>query len=168
MMDTSRRPGSLVADLSGQSVSLIGFDKAIPADLDGTRRRSIYLPVLRDHLPDVLELFDFAEPSLVTGDRDVTNVPLQALYLMNGTFVQEQAAALAQRVMREKSTEAERIRRAFVLCFNRPPDAAESKLAGDFFAAARGTDATAPPDEARIMSVYCQSLLCTAEFRHVD
>ncbi len=120
-LDTSRRPGSLVAELDGQSVSLIGFSTKLPPDLDGSHRRSIYLPVLRDQLPDVLEQFDVANPNLVTGDRDVTNVPLQALYLMNGPFVQEQAAALAQRLAKENPTLKERIRRAFALCFNALP-----------------------------------------------
>ena len=63
----------------------------LPKDLDGDLHRSVYLPVLRDRLPDVLDLFDFAEPSLVTGDRQTTNVPVQALYLMNSPFVQARA-----------------------------------------------------------------------------
>src|SRR5207249_5595910 len=62
-----------------------------------TRRSSDLLPVLRDRLPDVLDLFDFAEPSLVTGDRQTTNVPVQALYLMNSQFVQARASGLARR-----------------------------------------------------------------------
>jgi len=161
LLDTSRRPGSLVAELDGPSVSLIGFNTKLPADLDGSHRRSVYLPALRDHLPDVLEHFDFATPTLVTGDRDVTNVPLQALYLMNGAFVQDQAAALAQRVMKEQPTEAKRIRRAFTLCFHRPPDAAERKLAETFFQ-------SAPGDEAKLMAAYCHALLSSAEFRNAD
>ncbi|MDQ3621772.1 MAG: PSD1 and planctomycete cytochrome C domain-containing protein [Verrucomicrobiota bacterium] len=168
MLDTTRRPGSLVAELDGPSVSLIGFNTRLPADLDGSYRRSVYLPALRDHLPDVLEHFDFATPTLVTGDRDVTNVPLQALYLMNGAFVQEQAAALAQRVMKEKPTEAERIRRTFALCFNRPPDAVESKLAASFFQKARGSIEDSPAREQSIMTHYCHALLSSGEFRNAD
>lgn len=161
LLDTSRRPGSLVAELDGQSVSLIGFNAKIPADLDASRRRSIYLPVIRDHLPDVLEQFDVANPNLVTGDRDVTNVPLQALYLMNGPFVQEQAAALAQRIMKEKPTLPERLRRVFSLCFNRAPDDKELQLARAFFAG--GSES----DPAR-MTAFCQALLSSAEFRYAD
>lgn len=163
VLDTSRRPGSLVAELDGQSVSLIGFNTKLPADLDGSLRRSVYLPVIRDHMPDVLEQFDVANPNLVTGDRDVTNVPLQALYLMNGPFVQEQAAALAKRVMAEKTATTERIRRAFSLCFNRPPDAKEQKLAENFFSSAGSSS-----DETALMTAFCQSLLASAEFRFAD
>lgn len=161
MLDTSRRPGSLVAELDGQSVSLIGFNKKLPPDLDGSHRRSIYLPVIRDHLPDVLEQFDVANPNLVTGDRDVTNVPLQALYLLNGPFVQEMAAALAKRLERERPTGPERVRRAFSLCFNRPPDAKEQQLAESFFQVAAG-------DESKRLAAFCQSLLSSAEFRFAD
>jgi mono/diheme cytochrome c family protein len=168
LLDTSRRPASLVAELDSQSVSIMGFNKRIPADLDASHRRSVYLPVIRDHLPDVLEQFDFAAPTLVTGDRDVTNVPLQALYLMNGTFVQEQAAALAARVIKDSPTERDRIRRAFMLCFNRAPDAVETKLAEDFFQAARESIEDSPPREQIIMTRYCQALLASGEFRNAD
>ncbi|OYW30014.1 MAG: hypothetical protein B7Z47_04125, partial [Chthoniobacter sp. 12-60-6] len=155
------RTGSLVAELDGQSVSLIGFNTKLPSDLDGSQRRSIYLPVIRDQLPDVLEQFDVANPNLVTGDRDVTNVPLQVLYLMNGPFVQTQAAALARRLTQEKSALTDRIRQAFLLCFNRGPDAKEQQLAEAFFQSHAA-------DEAKLLETFCQSLLASAEFRFVD
>lgn len=161
LLDASRRPGSLVAELDGQSLSLIGFNNKLPADLDGSHRRSVYMPVIRDQMPDVLEQFDVANPNLVTGDRDVTNVPLQALYLLNGPFVQEQAAALAQRITKEKPTPQERIRRAFALCFNRAPDPKEQQLAEKFF---QTTSADAP----KLLTAFCQSLLSSAEFRIAD
>ncbi|HBJ86864.1 MAG TPA: hypothetical protein DDZ88_24005, partial [Verrucomicrobiales bacterium] len=157
LLDTSRRPGSLVAELDGQSVSLIGFNTKLPPDLDGSRRRSIYLPVIRDHLPDVLEQFDVANPNLVTGDRDVTNVPLQGLYLLNGPFVQEMAAALAKRIQSAPN----QIELAFQLCFNRTPDAQEVALAEKFLR-------TASADESKLLAAFCQSLLASAEFRFAD
>jgi hypothetical protein len=157
LLDTSRRPGSLVAELDGQSVSLIGFNDKLPKDLDGSHRRSIYLPVIRDHLPDVLEQFDVANPSLVTGNRDVTNVPLQALYLLNGPFVQEMAAALAKRV----ESAPNRVSRAFELCFHRSPDAHEVALADDFLQKTGG-------DDSKRLAAFCQALLCSAEFRFAD
>lgn len=161
LLDTTRRPGSLVSELDGQSVSLIGFNTKLPPDLDGSHRRSVYLPALRDQLPDVLEQFDFANPNLVTGDRDVTNVPLQALYLLNGPFVQEQAAALAQRVMKDSTSTSERIAQAWERCFNRKPDARESALALSFFESTQG-------DEQTLMTTFCQALLASAEFRIAD
>ncbi len=160
-LDLSRRPGSLVAELDGQSVSLIGFNSKLPADLDGSQRRSVYLPVIRDHLPDVLEQFDVANPNLVSGDREVTNVPLQALYLLNGPFVQAAAEALAARVSEGNPERVEQVRRAFVLCFSRPPNANEQQLAETFFA-------NAPGKPTSQLTAFCQALLASAEFRLAD
>lgn len=156
LMDLSRRQGSLVAELDGQTVSLIGFNAKLPPDLDGSRHRSVYLPVIRDHLPDVLEQFDVANPSLVTGRRDVTNVPLQALYVMNGSFVQEQARALARRVQKARNP----VQEAFLLCFSRSPDESERRMVRKFL-----DDAG---DHEKGLAAFCQALLASAEFRQVD
>ena len=152
-LDLARRPGSLVAEVRGQSVALFGFNKQIPHDLDGCHYRSVYLPVVRDRLPDVLELFDFAEPSLVTGRRDTTNVPLQALYLMNSPFVLEQATALGERVKDD-------IALAYQLCFARPPTDQEREMAREFLKSNQSQD--------KAHAALCQALLSTAEFRNLD
>src|SRR5258708_15346334 len=59
------------------------------------RSRSVYVPVIRNFLPEMLGTFDFPEPSETKGVRDVTTVPTQALFLMNSRFVIEQARAAA-------------------------------------------------------------------------
>ena len=167
-LDTARPVGSLVGTKIGdRPISLIGLDPNIPADLDGSKHRSVYLPVLRDRLPDVLDLFDFAEPSLVTGDRETTNVPVQALYLMNSSFVQLRASALADRVQREADNHEKRLRHAFVLCFSRAPDDEETKLAAAFFDQNQGTSDN-DQQYRKLLASYCQALLATAEFRNLD
>ena len=60
----------------------IALDKLQPA----SRKRSVYLPIVRDYLPEVFQLFDFPDPSLVSGKRASTTVPTQALYLRNSAF----------------------------------------------------------------------------------
>jgi hypothetical protein len=157
-LDVKRPEASLVARVIGaRPIALIGLDKRVPADLDGALQRSIYLPVIRDRLPDALELFDFAEPSLVTGQRETTNVPLQALYLMNSPFVMKRAEALAERLQRDAKTDDERIDRAFRLCFGRAADADEKKQCLAFLSK-KGSE----------LSSFCQALLCPAEFRNLD
>ncbi len=167
-LDASPRVGSLVGkEIGDRPISLIGLDNRLPKDLDGSRHRSVYLPVLRDRLPDVLDLFDFAEPSLVTGDRETTNVPLQALYLMNSPFVQSRAEALADRLMSERDDES-RIRRAFLLCFGRVPAADEAKMAASFFAQGRSLAGDDEKQRRQLLAACCQALLSTAEFRNLD
>ncbi len=167
-LDAARPVGSLVGTKIGdRPISLIGLDPNLPADLDGSKHRSVYLPVLRDRLPDVLDLFDFAEPSLVTGDRETTNVPVQALYLMNSPFVQSRATALADRVQREADSHEQRLRHAFVLCFSRVPDAEEAKLAAAFFDQNQ-INSDNDQQYRKLLASYCQALLATAEFRNLD
>ena len=161
-LDLSPRPASLAAVVKHHSVSMIGFDKSVPPDLDGSTFRSVYLPVFREDLPEVLHQFDFAEPSLVVGSRDETNVPLQALYLMNSDFVQARSAAFAERLMQRHGSREERIQRAFQICFNRDPDPQERVMIVEYFAS------TDDADEATVTTRFCQSLLSSAEFRIAD
>lgn len=168
-LDRNRPAGSLVArQIGDRPISLIGLDNRIPADLDGTNHRSVYLPVIRDRLPDVLDLFDFAEPSLVTGARDTTNVPVQALYLMNSPFVQARAKGLANQLVREGDSDERRIRQAYLLCFSRDPDAEEIKMAMAFLEQGRKRAGNDVDLRKKIWVSYCQALLSTAEFRNLD
>ena len=168
-LERSRPAGSLVGRMIGdRPISLIGLDEDLPPDLDGSVHRSVYLPVIRDRLPDVLELFDFAEPSLVTGARENTNVPLQALYLMNSPFVLQRANAFATRLRQEASSKSDRVHRAFQLCFGRSPDPVEHQQA---FAFLENSESAVPDgiDEGEFSLVsFCQALLSTVEFRSLD
>lgn len=162
-LDLSRRKGSLVHEIQGQAASLIGFNEKLPKDLDGSHQRSVYLPVLRDLLPDVMEHFDAANPSMVTGDRSVTNSPLQALYLMNGDFLRVMSKNFAEVLCKESEDEAERVQLAFEHCFNRKPSTREVNLALTFFGK---LDSSMSSQEK--LTLFCQSLLSSAEFRIVD
>ena len=161
-LDVNRPEGSLIGRLGDRNAALLGFAKGVPSDLDGSRHRSVYLPVVRDRLPDVLELFDFAETSLVTGHRETTNVPTQALYLMNSDFVTARAESLAKLVADRERDAA--VRTVFERCLSRQPDADELELARSFFEQLDQSDV--PKHEG--MKLYCQSVLSTAEFRNLD
>jgi hypothetical protein len=108
--------------------------------------RSVYLPIVRDRVPESLEVFDFAEPAFVTGERNVTNVPTQALYLLNSAEMMRISDAFAARVVEGASDEAGRIALAFELAFGRKPTAAEMRACRDFlddFKAAHGREQAA-------------------------
>ena len=94
--------------------------------LDGEGRRSIYIKVTRHEGSRFLETFDFPNPNVARGNRDTTNVPPQALTLMNDPFVVEQAGVWADRVMANgAATVEERIDEMFRAALGRPPDGAE-------------------------------------------
>ncbi len=63
--------------------------------------RSIYLPLPRTIQPVLLAEFDMPDASAVQGMRESTNVPAQALFMLNSDFVARQAEFVALRVLRQ-------------------------------------------------------------------
>jgi hypothetical protein len=137
------------------------------------RKRSIYLPVVRNMLPDVLALFDGADPNNVTAVRNDTTVPSQALYLLNSSFVREQSRHFALRILAdEKMADDDRCQLAHRLALARPASTEElvasRRFLEEYLAA---TIAQARPENERRLSAwqsYCQSLLCSNEFLYVE
>jgi hypothetical protein len=129
--------------------------------------RSVYLPVVRDRVLESLALFDFADPSLVTGERATTTGPAQALYFLNGPLVIRQAEALADRAGASAGDEAVRVDRAYRIALARSPSQVERDRAlaflREFAARAAGDD---PAREA--WCALCQALLAGGEFRYRD
>jgi hypothetical protein len=101
--------------------------------LDGDGRRSIYLEVRRNFLSPFMLAFDSPLPASTTGRRNVSNVPAQALIMMNDPFVFEQCKLWATHalVAANHSTE-DRIKRLYLTAFSRPPSAAEFNNATSF------------------------------------
>ncbi|MEM7600674.1 MAG: PSD1 and planctomycete cytochrome C domain-containing protein [Verrucomicrobiota bacterium] len=83
------------------------------------RGRSLYLPVLRDALPDELGLFDFPDPQGTIGQRSPTNVAPQSLHLMNSELVQVQAEAMAELLQNRFPSIRDQVSNAFLLSYNR-------------------------------------------------
>ena len=88
-------------------------------------KRAVYLPVIRNDVPTLFEVFDFADPDVSTGQRDATTVSTQALYLMNSPFVNAQAKAAAERLLTETNDDAKRLDLLFRRALARAPTAAE-------------------------------------------
>jgi hypothetical protein len=97
--------------------------------------RSVYLPLLRGLTPRSLEVFDFAEQGMVTGSRDSTTVPTQALYLLNDPFVRRQSLSLAERLLTPSAAQdTERIQLAYRLTLARQATSREVERATAYLA----------------------------------
>ncbi|MDP6597817.1 MAG: PSD1 and planctomycete cytochrome C domain-containing protein [Candidatus Poribacteria bacterium] len=70
--------------------------------LDGNGKRSIYIELRRNFLPDMMLAFDLPIPFTTFGRRNSTNVPAQALTLMNSPFVTQQAEYWASQLMKQE------------------------------------------------------------------
>jgi hypothetical protein len=140
--------------------------------LNGNDHRSVFLPIVRDLVPPSLDLFDYAEPSLVTGKRDVTTVPSQALYLMNNPYVTRAADNMARRLFEEASAGPERVALAFKLALGRAPTPTETEKVKHFFDQTQNLPVSRNSrDQSRrgsTWSSFCQALLCSAEFRYLN
>jgi hypothetical protein len=100
--------------------------------LDGDGRRTVYLSVRRNFLNPMLLAFDSPIPFSTIGRRSVSNVPAQALALMNNPFVIEQSQLWAQRAAAANSPNAERIRAMYIAAYARPPSERELQEAEQF------------------------------------
>ncbi|HCO22357.1 MAG: hypothetical protein CME31_17390 [Gimesia sp.] len=94
--------------------------------VDGGGRRSIYLRMSIMDPPRFLMGFNLPDLKLPTGKRDVTNVPNQALILMNDPFVMAQAEEWSTRLVQQPADTVEtRMQRMFQKGYGREPDQQE-------------------------------------------
>ncbi len=135
--------------------------------------RSIYLPIVRNAMPEALELFDAPDPSLVVGVRDATTVPAQSLYLMNSPFLIEQSKQFSKRLLSSsEKTDADRVALAFRLALNRKLTASESEQAVSFVKQSTQAFTAVEKDrdaiQVRAWAAFCQALFASAEFRCLE
>lgn len=100
--------------------------------VDGDGRRSIYLNVRRNFLIPMLLAFDFPQPFTAIGKRSVSNVPAQALSLMNNPFVVEQSALWGKKIQAQPGATPDKIAGMYVAAFGRPPEPEELTSAVQF------------------------------------
>ncbi len=99
---------------------------------DGDGRRSIYVAIRRNFLSPFMLTFDSPTPFSTMGRRNVSNVPAQALTLMNDPFVVEQSRDWAKRAMQNTEEARARIAWMYVTAFCREPSDAELEFALEF------------------------------------
>lgn len=89
--------------------------------IDGEGRRSIYIAVNRNFLSPFMLAFDVPAPVSTTGNRTVSNVPAQALIMLNNEFVNQQARVWADKLLAAKpASNSELLANAWLELFNRP------------------------------------------------
>jgi Protein of unknown function (DUF1553)/Protein of unknown function (DUF1549)/Planctomycete cytochrome C len=160
------RGGSAVTSLGERAVD---NDSKGGVSTDANVRRSVYLPVLRNELPQVFEVFDFADPDVSTGKRDETTVPTQALFLMNSPFVMEQSRETAKRLLKLPTDEA-RVKDLYLRALGREPATDEIDTAVRFV---RSFLEKAEPKGKADPSIdawagVCRAVFGCTEFRFVE
>jgi len=98
-------------------------------------RRSVYTPAFRNKRLELFEAFDFGDINSSVGQRNVSTVAPQALYLLNHPFVVEQASAAAERTLTQAGSNDERIVSVFRRSLGRAPSAVELEKCRHFLGA---------------------------------
>ena len=106
------------------------YYEPIDKEDDQLHRRTVYRFWPRGGRSALLDTFDCPDPSSTAPRRTVTTTPLQALSLLNNSFVLRMAGHFSARVAREAGGDiADQVERAYQLTLGRGPDDEERRLA---------------------------------------
>lgn len=132
--------------------------------LDGAGRRSIYISVRRNFVSPFMTAFDTPPPFSPMGRRNVSNVPAQALILMNDPLVLDLAKSWAERALQaEPEADAKRVQWMYRTAFARTATPAELQ-ASLAFLASRQADREAASSQSELWTDYAHALINTKEF----
>lgn len=136
--------------------------------LDGSNRRSIYLEVRRNFLSPMFIAFDTPTPFSSMGRRNVSNVPAQALILMNDPLVAELAKAWAKRAcdtvpLGEVQSPDARVKWMMMTAYAREPNALELSAARRFLEKHAAENGLAIGDDA-LWEDFAHALINKKEF----
>ena len=115
----------LEAEAIGDAMLLAGGD-ILPNNPALEKKRFSFQKLNRNKLSELFEVFDYPNPGLVSGKRNTSSVPTQALYMMNNEFVMKQASLVSKIIEKQEANDLNRkITLAFLKCLGRLPDEKE-------------------------------------------
>lgn len=118
-----------------------------------SKKRTVYLPVIRDNMYDVFTLFDFPQPSASASERDSSVVPIQALFFMNSSLIKECSEAIANGL---QGNDTEKTHQALRQIFQRAASTKELTRAKSWI------------ESGGSWTDFCHALLSANEFIYVD
>ena len=133
---------------------------------ESSRRRSIYLPIIRTNVYKLFTLFDFPNPAAPAGNRTTTTVPTQALFLMNNPWMNDLAGDIAKKTTDSLETDTERLNYLYESLLGRLPTKDDLEAATELLEAVRGQ-----ADLEKFPMVdwqsLCHTMLMSSEFLYV-
>lgn len=125
-------------------------------------RRSVYTPIFRNNLPEIFEVFDFPDPNLVVGKRNVSTIAPQALYLMNNPFIIEKSGEAALHLLKEsKLSETQKIESVYFQVLGRAPTPVEQSKVLSFL------QEKSEKEKAQAWPLVFQAMFSTLDFRYL-
>jgi hypothetical protein len=133
---------------------------------DNSKRRTVYLPLRRSNLATLFTLFDFGDGTTSTEIRAQTNVAPQALFMMNSKFVAERSGFLAKLLLKNETSDEQRVHRAWYKVLGRQPSGEETGASLEYI---RRFPVKASDDEARLLAwtSLCRTLIASNDFIYI-
>lgn len=133
-----------------------------------SKKRAIYLPVIRNKRNPVLAAFDFPDRIRSTGERHRTTTSPQALMMMNNTWLHERATAMAA-TMQQRS-DVDLVKATFGRVYFRDADDDDLTSAAQFMASYSTSESTetegVSPESSRI--AFLHAVMISNELIYVD
>ena len=134
--------------------------------LDGNGSRSIYISVNRNFLSPFMQAFGVPPPVTTIGNRTTSNVPAQALIMLNNEFVNQQANRWATKLLKSGGTTESVLSQAWFQLMNRPASQREIDMLLSFVA--EGSTGQNLPLTVDNLTEVCHALLNAKQFLFVD
>jgi mono/diheme cytochrome c family protein len=148
---------------AGQSMPGAGWGKS---SREEQARRSIYIHVKRSLITPILADYDFPETDSSCAARFATVQPAQALGMLNGAFLHQQAEAFAARLRREAGDDRPaQIKRALRLVLLREPEEREVDRG---LAMIKSFEEKHRLSSDQVLKYYCLFVLNLNEFVYLD
>ena len=156
-----------ILTVSGERDDRVGGNTIRPGVADdygysqGSRRRAVYWPVFRNSLPEIFEVFDFADTSTPSGSRNASTVAPQALFFLNDDWViAATKSAAADLLSRPLTDDTARMEFVFQSTLGRSPTSQEKALASRVLSEQKSP--------ASAWAAIYQSVFATFDFRYVE
>lgn len=134
-----------------------------------SKKRTVYLPVIRNNLYDVSQLFDATDATVPSGDRTASTVPTQALFMLNSNLVLDSARALASESQAISNEDSQRIAWLYWHCFGRPATPGEIERSVAFLARyPKAVPENQNTNNVEGWTALCHVLLASSEFIYVQ
>jgi hypothetical protein len=137
-----------------------------------SHRRTLYLPVVRNNVYDVLQLLDFPDPAIPSGDRATTTIAPQALLMLNSELVMQAADDLAAKLLENEESNQQRLKALYKTALGRLPSADETASGIAFIQTTERTLSASENDIAsrrqQAWAILCQTVLAANEFIYVQ
>jgi hypothetical protein len=126
--------------------------------------RSVYVPSFRNTMLDLFEVFDVANPNIVSGQRINSLRPAQSLFMLNSPFVMDQAKQAAAMFLKSDAYQHDDLSQSFInawrICLGRHPSDAELASALESI--------SGQPDSEHVWSGLFHGLFASVDFRYLD